>query len=278
MKEPQSSREIYLVKPVYKALEVLKYVAEARRELSLSELARQLGLHKTTLFRYLYTLSESGFIIHDPDTDLYRLGLTAWQLGQLAGAELRLREVALPYIIALRDRFDETVNLGVADDREIVYLEMAESHRALRMYSRLGSRDPLYSTSLGKAILAFSPEEQWGQLLPARLLPRTPKTITSLSVLREELALTRERGYSQDYGENEEGSWCIGAPIFDERGRVTASISVAAPAIRLNEVLAQEIAAAVIETASSISQQLGYRSPDSQTTTDHNGKRAISTP
>jgi DNA-binding IclR family transcriptional regulator len=275
MKQLQTSKDIYIVKPVYKALEVLKRVAEERREISLSELARQLGLHKTTLFRYLYTLSECGLIIHDPDTDLYRLGLSAWELGQLAGPELRLREVALPHMTSLGDRFDETVNLGVVDDREVVYLEMVESHRTLRMQSRLGSRDPLYSTSLGKAILAFSPEEQWEQFLPSRLLPRTTRTITTLSALRKELIRTRERGYAQDYEENEEGSRCIGAPIFDERGRVKASISVAAPAIRLNDALAQEVAAAVMETAASISQQLGYRSNSS--ITEQSRKQAIST-
>jgi hypothetical protein len=120
----------------------------------------------------------------------------------------------------LRDRFNETVNLGVLDGREIVYLDMVESRRSLRMQAQLGGRDPVYSTALGKAMVAFLPEDRWGEHLPARLTPRTEASHSSIVALRDDLRRTRERGYGLDDGENEEGVRCLGAPIFNQDGHV----------------------------------------------------------
>jgi IclR family acetate operon transcriptional repressor len=246
----------YLVKPVDKALQVLTLLAEAGSELSLKEICTRSGLPKTTAFRYLYTLGVHGYIAHSGDTDLYRLGPRSWRLGQSAGQYARLLEVALPLMEELRDRFDETVNLGVLNHMDIVYLGMVESRRALRMQARIGSHDPAYSTSLGKAILAFLPGEQWNTHLPPRLLPRTAHTITARAMLRQDLEQTHDRGYALDQGENEDGACCIGAPILDRQGRVIAAVSLSAPASRLPGELVPDVAQAVLQTASAISQRL----------------------
>jgi IclR family acetate operon transcriptional repressor len=246
----------YLVKPVDKALQVLTLLADADNELSLKEICQRTGLPKTTAFRYLYTLSTHGYVAHNGDNDLYRLGPRSWQLGQSAGQYTRLLEVALPLMGTLRDRFDETVNLGVLNHSDVIYLGMVESRRALRMQATIGGHDPTYSTSLGKAILAFLPEDQWTAHVTTRLTPRTERTITSRTALRQDLALTRQRGYAIDQGENEEGSCCIGAPIFNRQGRVTAAVSLSAPASRLPIAQLAEVASAVMQTAALISQQL----------------------
>jgi DNA-binding IclR family transcriptional regulator len=122
-----------------------------------------------------------GFVTHDPDTDLYRIGLRVWELGQALHEPLRIREIALPPMRKLRDQFNETVNLGMLDGPEVVYLEIIESRRSLRMQAQLGGRDPVYSTALGKAVLAFKPEDQWIPHLPSNLTARTERTITSLA-------------------------------------------------------------------------------------------------
>jgi len=137
---------------------------------------------------------------------------------------------------------------------------MVESRRSLRMHAKLGGRDPVYSTALGKAILAFLPEEQWCDHLPAQLLARTSQTLSSFDALKQELVQTRNRGFAQDHGENEEGACCVGAPIFDQFGRVVAALSLSAPASRLHGALEQEVATVVIQTAAKISLRLGYRS------------------
>lgn len=251
----------YIVKPVYKALQVLQCLGEERREMALSEVCYKVGMPKTTTFRYLQTLCACGFVTHDPDTDLYRVGLRLWSLGQMAGEALQLRELALPSMRELRDRFNETVNLAVLDGREIVYLDMVESRRSLRMQAQLGGRDPVHSTALGKAMLAFLPEERWGEHLPARLSPRTEASHHSLAALRDDLRRTRERGYGLDDGENEEGVRCIGAPILDRDGHVVAAVSLSAPAARMGDRVLPEAAASVVATAAAISRRLGHRGP-----------------
>lgn len=253
--------DAYIVKPVAKALQTLIVLGEARRDLSLAELCYRLGIPKTTVFRYLQTLVAHGFVRHDPQADRYGLGLRLWDLGQLVGANTRLREVAMPPMEALRDRFDETVNLGVIDGKEIVYMEMAESRRSLRMQARLGGRDPVYTTSLGRAMLAFLPDERWPDHLPTRLSARTAQTICSLPALRSELMATRIRGYAAENGENEEDARCIGAPIWDRRGEIIAAVSLSAPASRFHVGREAEVAREVVKTADHISRLLGYAEP-----------------
>ncbi|MFU8876053.1 IclR family transcriptional regulator [Micromonospora sp. SL4-19] len=249
----------YIVKPVFKALAVLRCIGEADRPLTLGDVCSRAELPKSTAFKYLRTLRDSGFVAHDPDTDTYRIGLVVWQLGQLSGEQNRIREVALPAMRRLHGRFGETVNLGLPDGRDIVYLEMIESTRALRMQARLGSRDPLYSTALGKAYLAALDGDAWRNLVPTRLAPRTHHTVASLAALRAELDQARARGYATETGENEEGSACVAAAIHDARGVPVAAISVSAPDRRMDDELRAEIGRHVAAAAADCSQRLGYR-------------------
>jgi len=248
----------YIVQPVYKALRVLRCLREERRELALSEICYRVDLPKTTVFRYLQTLCACGFLMHDPNTDLYRIGLRVWELGQSVHEPLRIREIALPAMRDLRDRFNETVNLGVLDGLDVVYLEIIESRRSLRMQAQLGGRDPVYSTALGKAVLAFKNEDQWPLHLPRELAPRTERTVTALDKLRQSLVRVRDCGYAFDDEENEEGARCIAAPIVNHSGQVLAAISLSAPASRMSDRLVSKVAAATKETAAIISQRLGH--------------------
>ena len=251
------AKSVYLVKPVYKALHVLECLGQEKRELSLSQICRRVNLPKTTTYRYLHTLCASGLVAHNPETDSYRLGLHLWELGQLVEAQLHIRQVALPFMQQMRDRFNETVNLGILDGTEIVYVEMVQSKLALRMHATLGGRDPAYSTAMGKAILSHLPGEQWREHLPPRLSKRTAKKLTSIATLKVELRATRKRGFARDDGENEVGARCIGVPILNQRGAVVAALSVSAPAARLNDKLEPAVVSAVIETAHAIAQRLG---------------------
>jgi IclR family acetate operon transcriptional repressor len=248
--------ETYVVKPVYKALQVLIALGEAMRPLTLTEICHLVRLPKTTVFRYLQTLTVCGFISHDPHTDLYQLGARLFELGQLAGRQLRLRDVALPTMAGLRDRFNETVNLGILDGYDVVYVEMVESRHSLRMQATLGSRDPAYSTALGKAMLGFIDEPL--RHVPVRLPSRTVATLGTRAAVVQALAEVRAQGYAIDDQENEEGARCIGAPIFEYPGRVAAAISVSAPASRLRRDQIATVAVAVMDAAAAISRQLGY--------------------
>ena len=246
----------YVVKPVYKALQVLIVLGDEHRPLTLTEICHRVRLPKTTVFRYLQTLAQCGFVAHDRQVDMYHLGARLFELGQLAGQQLRIRDVALPVMVALRDRFNETVNLGILDGFDVVYVEMVESHHTLRMQATLGSRDPAFSTALGKAMLAFIDEPE--RHLPTRLMQRTVFTLHKRSSVLQALATARQLGYALDDQENEDGARCVGAPIFEYPGRVTAAISVSAPASRLGREQVAEVAAAVRDAAATISRQLGY--------------------
>lgn len=246
----------YLVKPVFKALQVLIALGDENRPLTLTEICHRVRLPKTTVFRYLQTLAQCGFVTHDRQADMYHLGARLFELGQLAGQQLRIRDVALPVMFALRDRFNETVNLGILDGFDVVYVEMVESHHTLRMHATLGSRDPAFSTALGKAMLAFTDDP--ARHLPNRLTPRTVFTLHTRASVMQSLSVVRQQGYALDDQENEDGARCVGAPIFEYPGRVTAAISVSAPASRLGRDQVEDVAKAVREAAATISRQLGH--------------------
>jgi IclR family acetate operon transcriptional repressor len=246
----------YIVQPVAKALQVLECVAEEGRELALTEICYKVQLPKTTVFRYLHTLRRAGFIAYDPQSDRYRIGVRLWALGQSASSRNVLCTVARPIMKALRDRFNETVNLAELEGREVVYLEIVESRRSLRMQAKIGGSDPAYSTAVGKALLAFLPEADWPEHLPDRWEARTPHTLTSFETLRQELGRVQARGYALDRGENEEGCCCVGAPIFHPGGQVIASLSLSAPESRVPPALESEIARGVVAASQEISARL----------------------
>lgn len=248
----------YIVKPVYRAMQVLQCLGEEKQPRSLTEISHRVGFPKTTVYRYLRTLCECGLVAHDPQTELYRLGMRLYELGQLVDEQLRFKQVAKPFMDELRDRYNETVNLGILDGKDIIYVEMAKSRRSLRMQAQVGSRDPAWTTALGRAMLAFVPNDEWFQHLPSRLKPRTFKTVTSRAALKRELEETRRRGYAIDNEENEEGARCIGAPIFNHLARVVAAISISGPISRLGHQVEKEVATALMQAADSISEELGY--------------------
>ena len=250
----------YIVKPVEKAIQVLRCVSIASSPMALKEISSRVDLPKTTVFRYLHTLRACGLIAHDPDRGLYRIDAGILSLVPQGGGLQHLRGIAVPYMQALQKRWNETVNLGIVEGTNIVYVEIFESQRALRMQARVGGRDPIHTTAIGKAILAHLPDDLARQILPPRLRKRTTHTVSSAATLAGELELTRSIGYAFEESENEEGASCIGAPIFDESNKVAAGLSIAAPAARLNASMRQRMAPTLIDAARRISTTLGFRS------------------
>jgi IclR family acetate operon transcriptional repressor len=143
---------------------------------------------------------------------------------------------------------------------EVVSLVSAESKQTLRTPVTVGSRTPAHCTSLGKAILAFSTDDQVAAFLKGRMLkPYTPKTIITGSRFRENLCATRQRGYAFDDEEREPGLRCIGAPVWNSNAEVSAAVSVAGPTFRITDERVPVLAAAVMRCAGRISAALGYR-------------------
>jgi IclR family acetate operon transcriptional repressor len=205
-------------------------------------------------------LRELGYVRHDVESHRYSLALKLLKLGGAVAARLDIVNAGQPLLDRLRAEFDETANLGVMDDGDIVYIAMAESSRSgLRMASHVGGHGCLHSTSMGKAMLAFLPDaEREARLAELRLRPVTPKTIADLDELRGELARTRRRGDAVDNEENEIGARCVGVPILDGDGAPLAAISLSGPAARIDDDALGAMAERLWEASREISARLGH--------------------
>lgn len=232
--------------------------------MSLAEISRAVELHKTTVYRLLSSLKERGYIEKDDGTNLYRLGLGFIELSSLFLNKVELKTEAEPYLRHLSQELGRTVYLAILQDHEVVYIDKYEQFNSLRKYSVIGRRRPVYSTSLGKALLFDRGREELRELLKQIELKRyTENTITDTEELIEEIDRSRQRGFARDNSEMDAGEQCIGAPIYDYRSTVIAAISVAWKGA-FTTFDEEKVAALVRETAGTISRRLGYMPTESR--------------
>jgi len=242
-----------------KGLAVLELLA-SDGPLTLAEIQRRGALNKTMTFRLIRVLRETGYVRHELESHRYSLALKLFNLGGAVAARLDIVRVGLSILDRLRGELGETINLGVIAEGHVVYVAIAESSRpGLRMASHVGGHGCLHSTSIGKAILAFLPEPDREALLANLAWTAvTPKTITSLHDLRDELERTRLRGYATDNEENEIGARCVGVPILDGADLPLAAISVSGPMARIDDDALGAMSERLWEASREISSRLGY--------------------
>jgi len=242
-----------------KGLKLLEELAQSAEGKTALELAELLGIHKTSVYRYLNTLLKLGYIRTDGD-GVYHLGNKILELGSHMLRRMPLRETAHPFLVKLSAETQKTVHLCVLDGAEVVYIDKVESQRSLPIISRVGSRAPAYCTGVGKALLSDLPTDQVLELLKSTpLTKRTENTITDPLKLLEELKITKERGYAIDNGEHEEGIKCFAAPIKGLGGETVGAISITGLKREFDEPEESEkLANGVIMTANAISHVLGY--------------------
>ncbi len=256
MKEPDRYR--YITRSVERALSILHLFVVGEAEIGLSDMSGRAGLHQSTVFRLLVTLSASGFVEQNPQTGRYRLGPAALSLGQAFMRHSDLRQIAESPLASLRDGSGETVHLATLDRAEIIYLEKLPGlHPIGLMSSRVGDRSPAHCTGLGKALLAHEPEPVIREYFKAGLRAFTPRTITRMDALLTELEKVRQSGFAVDDEEHEVGVVCVAAPVSDSR-HVVAAISVAGPAERIREENhGSKLTEQVLAAADEISAKLG---------------------
>jgi IclR family transcriptional regulator, KDG regulon repressor len=224
----------YTIESVARALTLLELFSSAAPDLDLQTVSRRAAMPKSSAFRYLSALERLGYIERDAATGMYHLGMKLFQLGQVAVSRLDVRTVARPIMQELARRYQETINLGMLNGQQVLLIEVVDGTRSIRMGSRLGERDPLHTSAVGKAILAYQGLAAIEALVKADALPRlTAHTLTEPDALARDLEGVRERGYSLDREEGEIGLCCVGIPIFDHRGQVLSALSLSAPAARL---------------------------------------------
>jgi IclR family transcriptional regulator, KDG regulon repressor len=240
------------------AVQILKAFTATSPNWGVTDLASSLGYSKSTVHRVLSTLTDEGLLEQDTTTGRYRLGLVLFDLVAAVPSQRGLHEAVLLPMTDLRSGTGETVQVGVLDGRQVVYVERLDSPHTLRMFTELGRRTDAHCTSSGKALLAFLPPTQLTRVLDGWKLPRkTEHTIVSTAGLRRHLDEIRRRGYAENRQESEIGVVSIAAPIRDASGTTIASLSVAGPAERM-DARRGEISDAVVALALSTSRRLGF--------------------
>ncbi len=236
-----------------KCVQILTLFTETTPRLSIEEISSRLGLPRSTVYRYISTLKKYQLIADDVHPGVYRLGEWIFTLAR-AVTRSSVQEIALPFMEELQRKYGETVILSALRNDRGVCLEKVEGTHALRVSHDRGAIFPLHAGASGKVLLAYLPSEDQARIIHTQGLPRfTKTTITNPDRLMAELARIQAQGYAESNGEVTAGTYGIGAPIFDRRGKVVAAISVAAPVQRLQGRKQTQIIRVVTETAAQIS-------------------------
>lgn len=242
---------------VERALSILEAVAQRRDGLTNSEISRKLGIPKSSASYILRTLERRGYLRRDAESSRYRLGLKILSLGGDAQGNLDIADVALPFMRALGEKIRMTVHLAVLDQGEAVYVEKVEAPGFFKVNTWVGRRMLLHSTSVGKCLLAWLPKHEIENLVRQHgMKKRTPKTITTVSRLLADLEHVKQSGYAVDDEENSLGARCLGTPIFDATGNVTAALGASGTLTQVDEANMPRMIEALKETARRITRQL----------------------
>jgi IclR family pca regulon transcriptional regulator len=215
-----------------RGLAILSAFRSGRPLLGVSELARDVGLSRSTAHRYISTLAGLGYLDQDPGSRKYRLGPRVLDLGFSAINSMDLREVAAPHLQALSDETGHTVNMAVLDGADIVYIDRCRTsqrgQRDIDLNLHIGSRLPAYCTSMGKVLLAALPDDECREVLErVDFAQRGPNTLTARDELLRELEHVRRAGLAVNNEELAYGLRSIAAPVHEQSGDVVAAINLA---------------------------------------------------
>jgi DNA-binding IclR family transcriptional regulator len=230
-----------------------------RTEVSLKNVTLRTGMVKSSVFRILYTLEKLGYVIKSTD-GMYAIAPKFVALISPAHPNSDLIEASHACMRGLVDQFKETVNLGVLDGNEVLYIHVIESPHMLRLAAHAGIRSALHTSALGKCLTAYLQPKEAERLLKLSFRRMTARTIATKERFFDELEETRKRGFAIDNSEESDGICCVGVPIVDAHGRVTAALSISGPDSRLDEGRFTEVADALRSASKGISKILKTRS------------------
>jgi DNA-binding IclR family transcriptional regulator len=236
-----------------RAITVLDTLAEGG-ELGTNEIARRTGMTPSTVSRQLGTLASAGLVERVPSSGRYKLGIRLVHLANAVLAQLDVREVARPHLVALVEATGETATLSVPGDDDAITVDFVPGTHQIQPVSRLGRPSIAHATSAGKVMLAFS-----GRELPVGpFRAYTTSTITDPRALATEIEHVRERGWAQAVGEREPGLTAIAAPVRAARGELEAILALQGPSVRFDDAAVGTAVPLVLERAEAISRELGW--------------------
>jgi IclR family transcriptional regulator, pca regulon regulatory protein len=248
-----------------RGLAILSAFGSDRATIGVSELSRDLGLSRSTTHRYIATLTALGYLQQDAETKRYRLGPRVLDLGFAAINSMDIRELSVPHLQALSDVTGFTVNMAILDGADVVYIERCRTSRSgqreIDLNLHVGSRLPAYCTAMGKALLAFVPQERLDQILDGiDLVARGPNTITKRTALLAELERVRALDIAVNNEELAYGLRSIASPIRSRGGEVVAALNLAVHRSMVSmDDLVERFGPQVRQTAAAVSAELGHR-------------------
>lgn len=238
----------YYSKTVGRALDVLDCFSDSQTALSLVEISQISGFPKSSLYRILLTLEGRGYICRNADGS-YSPALKLL-FGKLYERAEKIRQLVRPFLKELNNRFNETVSLAFLFEDKIQVIDTMETFQEIRVTNTIGRILPPHCSSLGKAITAFQDKDVIDRIFQVYgLYPRTERTIVDRLALLAEFEQIRQQGYALDREESIVGGCCFGAPLYDERQHVVASISISVPVIRITPEREAEMIQAIVDTS-----------------------------
>jgi len=248
----------YKVQALDRAFAVLDLLGESDTPLGLAQVASSLQLHKSTAHRFLMVL-ERHRMVERTASGKFRLGLRLFDLGNRSIEQYDLRDRAQPHLRHLVAETEETAHLCILEAARVIYIDKIEPARSVRMITRIGASNPVHCTSVGKAILAFLPEDRVNDVIRRTRFERlTHRTIATPEALRAELEKTHRRGYAVDDEELEEGLRCIAVPLLDAQRQPVAAVSISGPSFRVTAQKLPAIANHLLHCVRGISADMGY--------------------
>lgn len=248
------------VQSIERAFGLLDVLSEYPDGIQITRLSEKVGLSKSTVHRLLATLISMNYVHKDPDSEKYKIGYQLIYLTRNILSNIDVITIAKPYLNKLSQEVNETIHLCIEDMGEILYVDKIESTQTIRMFSRVGSRAPMYCTGTGKMILSGMEQDYYNKIVEnIEFVEKTEHTIKNKADLKKEIEAIKNQGYALDNIENEEGIRCIAAPIIDSQGKTIAAFSISGPSTRITmDRITQELADKIKETSRMISRQLGY--------------------
>lgn len=246
------------VSSVMKVFGILQALGE-ERDHGITELAQRVMMSKSTVYRFLQTMKALGYVTQEGESEKYSLTLKLFELGAKALQNVDLIRSADVQMRELSRLTKETIHLGALEEDSIVYIHKIDSLYNLRMYSRIGRRNPLHTTAIGKVLLAWRDRAEVNDILQEVEFRRsTANTIVTREALIAALDQVKVQGFGEDNEEQEEGLRCIAVPVFDRFGVVIAGLSISFPTIRFSEEAKSDYVAMLHRAARALSEEMGY--------------------
>jgi len=247
---------------VHKTFAILEHFTAQKPHWGVTELAKEIGSNKSTVFRFLTQMLELGILDRDRHTDRYTLGLKLFELGNRVNLRSALVEKTHPQLVSVGRSIAETVHIGILKNHQVFYIDKVESPQGLKISSHIGSYSPAYATGLGKVLLAFLSEEEQDNTLAYlfdknEVMAYTKRTITDKLKMKTELKKVKRLKYAIDREEYEVGLICVAIPIFNQNQEVIASLSASGPSSRFEEDAVQHYVATLQMGAMAIQREIG---------------------